>query len=447
MTKNLDKKEFYLLGIFFILVWLPFYLAFFPGVGMHDEIYASIHPFQSANQPIMYNILLSLFYKAGLFFDSHIGGTGAFIFIAMSLTAFAIAFVLIWLNKKNISKIVLTILVIYYAFTPIIIDYSIAAVKDRAFAVIFLLMIPVLYEITRADFKFENKNLWLFFFILSLLMIWVRNNGSYIFIAMVIFVFIMMKESKKIFLKAAISILFLGMLPGFICGKNFTEAVGVPLQQICRVVALNKEIPEGERNYIKNFMPLETIKMQYNERTVDLIKWNPDYNRKFVDNNKFAFAKTWFVLLKMYPRDYFDAWVFNTQGFWGYLPWGESQSKFGYAYDDEIYLASNKVGMADGFKVSQNSILPDGIKSVLGKYVWNYSIFIPSGICLWLTIAISFILALQKKYAYIFVLLPAILCSLTLVVSAPVANCFRYTFYYVLCLPIYLLLPFMLRKE
>lgn len=57
---NLKEKETYLwflkVGILITLMWLPFYLVFWPGVGMHDEIYVSQNPKGSTNQPIMYGL-------------------------------------------------------------------------------------------------------------------------------------------------------------------------------------------------------------------------------------------------------------------------------------------------------------------------------------------------------------------------------------------------------
>lgn len=446
MIKFQNIGDTYKLSLFFLFIWLPFYLAFFPGVGMHDEIYVSIHP-KSATQPFMYNIGLSLFYKIGFLFNSQIAGTGLFIFILMCATAIAIASIIVWLHKKGVHKYICYILILYYAFTPIIIDYSISAVKDRAFAVILLLMIPVFYQLATGNFIINNSFSLNAYCALALLMIWFRNNGAYVFLVITLICLVIMKVDKKKFIKYSVFVLLIGLLPSLIIGGDFTEAAGIPLQQVCRVVALNRDLPEKEKNYINGVIPIENIKKQYQPESVDAIKWSPAYNRSYVNTHKLDFIKTWFTLFTLYPNDYLNAWLINTKGFWGYLPWLDSQSKFGHAYEPEIYLAENKVGMADGFKVSQSSVLPNSVKQALGKYIWDYSIFIPSGICFWITIVIGSILYFQKKRYLIFVILPALLCSLTLILAAPIANCFRYTFYYALCLPIYLLLPFIHQND
>ncbi len=427
------------------VIWLPFYLTFYPGVGMHDEIYVSQNPKGSTNQPIMYGIYLGAFYKLGLkLFHDHLIGTGVAVFLLMLLMAVSIAYILRWLKKKDMNNFLILLYGVYFTFTPIIIDYAIAAVKDKAFGVVLMLLIPATYSLAKEKFSYVNFSRLRYFFLLCIAMMWLRNNGAYIFIAFTVCILIFMQGSKKAFAKLAVTVLLIGMVPSLIMGSNFTEGLGVPLQQICRVVALNREIPGADKRYIEQMKPIEKIKREYNPRTVDSIKWTPGYNRWFVDHHKKEFFKTWFSLMKLYPKDYFDAWRFNTQGFWGYLEGDEWQSKFGHAYEENIYTTKKtKVGLADGYKVSSLAVLPESIKQILGDYIWNYSTYIPSGICLWLAISIGVLIIYRKQYYLLLVLLPAFFCSMTLVLAAPIAKAFRYTFYYALCLPLFVIIPFL----
>ena len=61
---------------------------------MNDEIYVMQDPIGMTNQPIMYNLFLAFFYKAGLFlFDNYFVGTAAVILVMMCCMALAIAYV------------------------------------------------------------------------------------------------------------------------------------------------------------------------------------------------------------------------------------------------------------------------------------------------------------------------------------------------------------------
>lgn len=427
------------------LVWLPFYLTFYPGVGMHDEISVSQSPKGSTNQPIMYGIFLGGFYKLGLkIFHDHLIGTGVAILLLMVLMSIAIAYILWWLKDQKVNQLLVILYGLYFTFTPIIIDYAIAAVKDKAFGVVLMLLIPVTYNLAKQRFREVSLKKMEWFFLLCIAMMWTRNNGGYIFIAFAGSILVFMQGNKKLFVKWAASVLLIGMAPSLIMGSNFTEGLGVPLQQICRVVALDRELPASDKRFIEQMKSIDKIKAQYDPRTVDAIKWTPGYNRQFVDHHKKEFFKTWFSLMWLYPGDYFEAWRLNTQGFWGYLEGCEWQSKFGHSYEEEIYTTKKtKVGLADGFKVSALSVLPENLKEKLGHYVWDYSTYIPSGVCLWLTILIGCVMIYKKQYELLLVLAPAFFCSMTLILAAPIAKAFRYTFYYALCLPLFAIIPFL----
>lgn len=449
---DLKNKENFLwimkVGVFITLIWFPFYLAFWPGVGMHDEIYVSQYPKGSTNQPIMYGLYLGFFYKLGLkLFHSHLLGTGLAVFFLMFIMAICVAYVLRWLKNNHVSNMVIYFVGLYYAVTPIIIDYAIAAVKDKMFGVFFMLLVPIMYQLAVERFSDVSlKNIWPFL-VVCLGIMWVRNNGYHIYFALICLILFFKECPKAKFLKICIPVLIMGMAPSLVMGKNFTEGLGIPLQQVCRVVALKREIPKYDREFINQMMPIEKIEKQYHPRTVDLIKWTPAYNRRFVDSHKKQFMKTWINLFMLYPKDYFDAWRLNTQGFWGYLQGHEWQSKFAHAYDEKIYTTKgSKVGLADGYKTSSKKLLPDSIKEALGHYIWDYSTYIPSGLCFWITIGIGALLIYRKQYNLLIVLAPAVLCSLTLILAAPIAKAFRYTFYYALCLPLFFILPFLNSK-
>lgn len=440
-SKKENKKWILTVGTLISLCWLPFFLAFYPGVGMNDEIYVMQDPIGMTNQPIMYNLFLAFFYKAGLFlFDNYFVGTAAVILVMMYCMALAIAYVLRWILNKGLSKRIIFVYGLYYTFFPLIIDYAIAAVKDKAFAVALMLLVPITFDLTKEKFRDCSWKRLRYFMLVCLLMMWTRNNGGYIFIVFCGCILYVMHGSKKQFLKLAVPMLICGMLPALVMGKNFSEGLGVPLQQISRVVALERPISDLDKVFINRMMPLELIKKHYNPHNVDRIKWNSAYDRQYTDTHKQEFFATWWNLFKQYPKDYVTAWLFTTQGFWGIVDWDEYgpwQSKFGKAYDIKIYLASYKGGLDNGFQVSEFNIVPYTLRENLGKYVWSYSVFPMGGICFWFTIVLGLLMISRKQSHLLIVLAPALLCSLTLIIASPIAHALRYVFYYPLCLPLF----------
>lgn len=443
--QNLDNKKWIpLVGSLISICWLPFFLAFYPGVGMNDEIYVMQDPIGMTNQPILYNLFLAFFYKTGLLlFNDHFIGTAMVILLMMWLMALSIAYVLKWLLDKGLDAKLVFVYGVYYTFFPLVIDYAIAAVKDKVFAASLMLLVPITFDLVKEKFQDCSWKRLRYFMLLCLLMMWTRNNGGYIFIVFCCLIIQIMHGSKKQFLKLAISVLCIGMFPALFMGKNFSEGLGVPLQQISRVVALDRPISEQDKAFINQMMPLEVIKKNYNPRNVDRIKWNDAYDRQFTDSHKQEFAATWWRLLIEYPKDYIQAWLLTTQGFWWYVDWNEYgpwQSKFGKAYDLKIFLADYKGGLDNGFMVSEFNIIPYNLRMLLGKYVWNYSTFPMGGICFWYTIVLGLLMISRKQQHLLIVLAPALLCSITLIVASPIAHALRYVFFYPLCLPLFFIL-------
>ena len=442
---EMDNKKWILtVGTLISFCWLPFFLAFYPGVGMKDEIYVMQDPLGMTNQPIMYNLFLAFFYKTGLLlFNDYFIGTAAVILVMMYCMALAIAYVLRWLLNRGLSKRVVLVCGIYYTFFPIIINYAIAAVKDKVFAVALMLLVPITFDLVKEGFRDCSWKRMRSFMLVCLLMMWTRNNGGYIFITFCGCILYFMQGSKKQFLKFAVPVLICGMLPAIVMGKNFSEGLGVPLQQVSRVVALERPISDQDKAFIGKMMPLDLIKEYYNPHNVDRIKWNGAYDREFTDTHKQEFFAIWWNLFKQYPKDYVDAWLMTTQGFWGIVDWNEYgpwQSKFGKAYDLEIYISKYRSELDTGFGVSEFNLIPYSMKMSLGKYVWNYSIFPMGGICFWFTITLGLLMISRKQYHLLIVMAPAVFCSLTLIVASPIAHALRYVFYYPLCFPLFFLL-------
>lgn len=308
-----------------------------------------------------------------------------------------------------------------------------------------MLLVPITFDLAKEKFQDCSWKRLRYFMLVCLLMMWTRNNGGYIFIAFCGCILYVMQGPKKQFLKLAIPVLICGMLPALVMGKNFSEGLGIPLQQISRVVALERPISDQDKAFIGKMMPLDFIKKHYNPHNVDRIKWNSAYDRQFTDTHKQEFFATWWRLLKQYPKDYVDAWLLTTQGFWGIVDWdeyGSWQSRFGKAYDIKIFEADYKGGLDNGFKVSDFNFLPNPLKERLGKYVWNYSAFPMGGICFWFTVVLGLLTISRKQSHLLIVLAPALLCSLTLIVASPIANAIRYVFYYTLCMPLFFALSY-----
>ena len=84
----------------------------------------------------------------------------------------------------------------------------------------------------------------------------------------------------------------------------FVESVGIPLQQMARVVEENGKIGEEEEEFLDNLMPMEKYLEYYNPYLVDPIKWAPEFNTDYLNANKEEFFKTWFSLFEVLTLEF-----------------------------------------------------------------------------------------------------------------------------------------------
>lgn len=125
----------------------------------------------------------------------------------------------------------------------------------------------------------------------SLVMVFFRNNGVYILFGVLVLLAIFLiaksrlryaKGSGRVIGCMAAVLLVFGIVTGPIYSfggvvpSEASESVGIPLNQMARVVALDGEMSESDREYMNSIYPLEEYKSTYTPCCTDNLKWAPD---------------------------------------------------------------------------------------------------------------------------------------------------------------------------
>ena len=444
------------IAIFLFIAWFPFLLVFYPSTGMNDTYYI-LHSIlgSSVQHPFFYNLFIGIPSKISFkLFDTMTYGLFVSTLLQMIFMSLSISFLITWLNDKLKNKYIVYILILYFAFTPIIANYSIAAVKDTIFAVTLMLWIPFLYD-TFVENKaiFNDKFTKFYFCFISFMTITMRNNGKYIFIILLLLLLYKCITERKTLLKYGLIFLVICSLPNFYLStfrdkpQRFQETVAIPMQQLARTLALNGTLPEKQKLYLNNLLPIEKLKQQYSPFSVDSIKWNPDFNRNYLQQTKVEFLKTWITGFKNNQHIYLDAWVLQTFGCWANKTqnWVD-QSRFGWSLTDDVLKKG--VSPAENNKLKVSSInLPEKFKTVLGNYMFKNSDFINPGNCFWIIGYLALLLIIKSRIPCLVVLLPIFLCWVTLILAVPASFVYRYAFMYPLCLPFLIFIPFIQNKK
>lgn len=445
-------------AVTFILMaaWLPFFLVFFPGTAMNDTTDILRAELWAAGQ----HTFLYCLYLGGLGELSTMvtGNTAAGValasFLQMMLMAFAIAYTVSWLYRRTGAFWLAGLLTAYYALTPMIVNYSFANVKDTLFSAVILLWVPLLYELGE---RRHEEDMWqrmegeFIFFSLGMLLL--RNNGRYVYMVLLLFLVIFLKRCRWRVGLTGLALIAVSMVPNAALGffmdvpQLFQERVGIPIQQVARVVAADRPLTKAETSYISRVMWPERVKQQYDPFTADGVKWDRYFTFDYFNHHPDEFWKTWQSLGKRYPKDYVEAWMLATYGYWSFpAPDGETQSRFGWALSMKDLNAPYGMSPLNNNAYQTGTMLhvyPKEVQEKMGRYLFDHSRYAGAGTCFWIMAAIALILMVRRQYSRLLILLPACLIWGTLIVATPAAFVYRYVFFFPLCMPLFLLLPYL----
>lgn len=451
---ELDKTKVFKACFFAnFFTWMLFFLTFYPIVGMNDSLWIIKQPLQMAGQhPILYNLFLSGCYNIGKFiFGSETAGLAAYSIIQMLIMNLCASFCVAWLSTKKCPKPIIYIAGVYFAFMPIIADYSITAIKDTLFSTLIMLFIPILYELVQNNGALlKTKKGILAFAFFSLTICLIRNNGTYVLAGVGIILFFVIKNMRRTIALIVCIVIAASTVPDRIVKQLgvetlFQEAVAVPLQQIGMVVASDKITEPEDIKFVENLLPLREFRSNYSPMSVDTVKWDGNFNTDYLNSHPGEFLAFWFKQLLKHPLLYVEAYLLETYGFWSIGTQNGNQ----YVFFDITSTASNirlKAYLAkEGIK--NLPVFSDAIQQPLVSFYRTACKYIGAGSCFWIFMLIALLLIVRRKTKYLAVMSPCAFVWLTLMISAPVAFAFRYVFMYVMCMPFVLMLPFICGKD
>lgn len=433
-------KEYF--GFSFLLIFigfLPYFLAFYPGVLSSDSIsqvqqVMGILP-SSNHHPWIHTQLINVCYQVGMgIFGSANAGVAVYSIVSMLVLAFSFAAICTWQYKVGLSLTVRILSIIFLALCPFNGIYSITMWKDipfTAFTILFMICILNVLDKERNNTKKD----WFIYVILSVLVCVFRSNGIFVWLFTVPFlVWKMRNEWKKWILSSAavlgIVFLYKGVLLSSlgVIEPDLIESLSIPAQQISCVIAKGGEVSEEAIVELGKVIEVDKIADTYEGGTSDPIKRlvRATGNMDYISDNPLVFAKIYIETGLDNIYYYIEAFIEQTKGYWHHKE------------NDWIYhtsfITDNEIGIyRDGFL--GNSIIK-GMESVLDlclngfHVVWSLALFT---YLIFFSIMISLI---HKKSIVVY--MPLIGLLLSLMIATPRYCDFRYVYLMFAALPLYL---------
>ena len=272
--------------------------------------------------------------------------------------------------------------------------------------------------------------------VLSVLIMFLRNNGIYIalFYSLIIVIMCLKKRraiAKKLGIVSIVIILGSWIIQGPVwdkCGYNIDRAVesfGVPIQQTAYIVSTNGNVSEEDLVVLNEIMPIENWQALYNPVVVDTIKFDPSFNRDYFEENTDEFVKVYLNLVLKNPVKAVKAYVLETLGFWNIF---ESSST---AYVCNFHFWNAEYFMCDYF---------DYHTDISFREMVEPKTYLSAAIFVWIMLATICICLAKRNYMGVIPVLPSLGLWLSVMVATPVGFSFRYVYGVFLCAPLFLIL-------
>lgn len=337
--------------LFLLLCWFPVLLAVYPGFFVYDAqdeyLQVATRTF-TTHHPLVHVLLLGgIICAVHKITDSYNLGIACYTLMQMMLVAGSFTVLLIYMRNKKVSKAIRFFSLLYFAFFPVVVMFTLCSAKDAIFtAALLLLLVSMLEMGISTDTFLASKARMAFFVLCALTMLLFRKNGVYAFAVMVPILLLYYKKNRKkiaILLGIVFASYFLinGTLTAVLHAQSEEnqEILTVPIQQLARTYKFNKEVfSEEEIAVLHEILPEEALVL-YNPKLSDPVKYHFQNAAYAADKSKYL--KLWVEIGLRKPLSYINAWLVNSYGFWypdTIIDVYSGNTVFTFTYQDSSYF-------------------------------------------------------------------------------------------------------------
>lgn len=214
----------------------------------------------------------------------------------------------------------------------------------------------------------------------------------------------------------------------YLMSKNGSvrEMLSIPLQQIVRVKKYHRQELDNEIIHeIDSFFKCDNIEEKYVPTISDTVKIELD--DEYFAKHKGKFINLWLKLLNPYFKDYVEAFISNS---------------YGYYYPEAEHWVANRTMEPNNIGIMQQPLIEGNLVSKIDSLIERRDIPMLSmcfsiGTAFWIIIILLGYEILNKRYQSIILYLPIFILWLTLIAS-PVFCEYRYAYSLFTVLPLYI---------
>ena len=372
-AKNVKPMKLLQIWGIILLLWLPTFLALYPGAFVYDaqeEYIEVISRTFTTHHPLLHVLILGgMVHGAEYLGYTANTGIAAYVLLQMIVMSGILTYTVKRLELLGLRKAYLTGVIIFYGLFPLFPLYAVCTAKDGLFTVFLLLIIVELFVYVVRVEEFNPT----VFTAAAVLMMLMRNNGIYAFAFAMLLILAeelirtckekgketasdnavadgtvrsagRMRVYKLMILTLLSLVLFFGInfvLKTAVQAKDneHQEILTVPIQQLARVYTYSKDVfDEADIDIIHRYLPEENL-LTYRFRVSDLLK--SGFNNAEYERDKSSFKSLWGRIGLRKPLIYLNAWFGTSYGYW--YPDAinnvyAGNQMYSYSYSDSSYF-------------------------------------------------------------------------------------------------------------
>lgn len=345
-TPQMERKSIAGFAFVMILLWLPYFIAFFPGVNGWDtynqisQCYPNHGPIRIIPTNPVHQLYDAQFVDANPLFDTLLFGAfalssealtggwnaGLALYSALQsiVTATTFTFCCAYMRHREVPLVLCLASYLFYCLCPLFGMNAITIIKDTLFSWISVWYFLATLEIVRTRGSWLSERRWFIaFVVLSLLLALTKKTGIYVVcVETVVLLVCYRKQWIKLLLAGAIPSLTIWVLFPFLVFPALSvlpggeqEALGILFQQTARyVVEYGNEVTEEERIAIDAVLPYERLPELYDPLKSDAVKYS--YRLETVrSEDKQRYYHAWLSMFLRHPSSSIEATFATIAGF------------------------------------------------------------------------------------------------------------------------------------
>ena len=337
--------------LFLLLCWLPVLLAVYPGFFVYDAqdewVQVASRVFNT-HHPLVHVLMLGgIVCAVHKVTDSYNLGIACYMIVQMMIVSGGFTYLLSFMRKRKIPRALRILSLLYFAFFPVIVMFTLCSAKDTLFTIALLMLLLSLLDMgDDVEVFFSSKKKIILFVLSAAAMMLLRKNGVYAFAVMMPILLIYHKKylKKSVVIFAAAFMLYFLVNTGLAValhaesGEN-QEILTVPIQQLSRTYKFNREVFEPEDiAALHEILPEEALVL-YNPKLSDPVKVRFQNDAFAADKSKYI--SLWLRIGLKKPLSYINAWLVNSYGFWypdTVIDVYSGNTVFTFTYKDSSYF-------------------------------------------------------------------------------------------------------------